>query len=142
MAEARLAACTRPANAATQIKRGPIMVAKCLGHQCMESRYRAIVQSFTVKNKKGEGCGTDAEIVKAITDGWADDAAEDDHCDSVCICNMPPWPATWTLLESNVTYTAAYVTLDCKADVTITYNWEYQERSAPCRRKAPTKSGK
>jgi hypothetical protein len=108
----------------------------------MESRYRADVKSSKVAGKQGD-CAKDADIVKSITDGWADDAAEEDHCDKdKCVCDLPNWPATWATLEANVTYTAAYVSMGCKANVTITYDWQYQERRAPCYRKAPTKSGK
>ena len=109
----------------------------------MEREYRATHVTGTVTNKKGDGCPTDNDIIKSITDGWAQDAAEDQHCDPhECHCTLPAWPATWTVLETNVTYTSTWVDLTCRADVTITYDWECRERSAPCYRKAPTKGGK
>lgn len=116
------------------------MAAPCLGHECAERRYRAIVKSSSVTNQKGTKCPTDAEIVASIVKGWVDDAFEQDHCDEkVCKCDLPNWPAKWTALEQGVVYTGTYLTMECSASVTITYDWECQERSAKCYRKAPTK---
>jgi hypothetical protein len=115
------------------------MAAPCLGHQCMEREYRATNVKGTVKNKAGQQCPSDDAIIKSITDGWATDAFEDEHCDpNKCRCTLGAWPAVWTLLEKNVAYAAAWTDMLCKADVTITYDWECRERAAPCYRKAPT----
>jgi hypothetical protein len=109
----------------------------------MEREYRANNVKGTVANKKGESCPKDDDIVKSITDGWATEAFEDEHCDGGrCRCTLPAWPLAWTVLEAGVTYTAAWVDMTCKADVTITYDWECRDRSAPCYRKAPTRGGK
>jgi len=118
------------------------MVAPCLGHQCMEAQYRCSPFHGTVTSKKGEGCPSDDDIINAVVKSLQDDAFEEEKCDPAkCICGgLPPWPKDWITLAVNVSYKGTWTDALCVAEVSLTYDWQCQQRFAPCFRKAPTGS--
>jgi hypothetical protein len=119
------------------------MVAPCLGHTCTERRYRANnVRATSVTGKSGTNCPDDKAIIDEIVKGLGEDAAEKEECPDGCRCREGTWPKTWDTLEPGVTYKTQYVTMECKADVALTYDWECQEKSGSCFRRAPKGSAK
>ena len=115
------------------------MAAPCIGHNCTERRYRCTkVRATSVTGKTGT-CPKDQDIIDATVKKLAEDAAEKEECPELCKCVEGNWPAGWTTLEPGVTFSGKFFDLDCKANVSFTYDWEFQEKSGPCYRRAPTK---
>ncbi len=124
------------------------MSATCVGHNCVERRYRANGITATSKNltkgKNAEACGApgkdkDAitEVTNALNAQIDPDDVDKEECPEGCKCNLPAWPTTWDTLEKGLTYTRKGGDLECQFEVTLTYNYESQERSAECYRAPP-----
>jgi len=124
-------------------------MADCLGHSCSESRYRAkpgsIKGSVDRTKMKGNCAGiTDQNMIDQVTEKLnkaLDDMGEsEDNCPKkTCICKMPDWPKDWDLVQAGATYTAGYVEVvsGCTAPVTLTYDFEAQERTGKCYKVPP-----
>lgn len=115
------------------------MPSPCIGHHCSERRYRANkIQNPSVTGQTGK-CPKDQDIIAATVKRLADEAAEKEDCPEGCKCVEGTWPATWTVLETGVAFAGRFFDGDCTAKVSFTYDWEVQEKSGPCYRRAPTK---
>jgi hypothetical protein len=118
----------------------------CLEHQCKESEYRAVITEATAAM-----VGTDdacrqrrpsaTETAKASLE--AEVAAQGEkvntcHTDADCRCgDMPAWPTTWSVVDTGLRRVTTVREGGCEFRVTIDYNREYRERSAPCLKKPP-----
>jgi len=124
----------------------------CIGHSCTERRYRAFnvtgkaTNVTKVPKKECENLENTAiaaakeELNRQVNP----DEVEKEECpkEDNCKCyGMPKdWPANWDTLESGVTFTFTYLELinSCAYDVTLTYDYQVQERTGRCYKAPPT----
>ena len=115
----------------------------CLEHVCKESEYQAVITEATAAYRgTNENClqhraaatetGRNLLLADVAAQGEKVDTCDKD---AECRCGaMPVWPA-WTVTDTGLRRVMTVTESGCEFSVTIVYNQEYRERSAPCLKK-------